>query len=558
MVDQRLEALGTDYIDLFFIHGLGDDHSLDDAIKLVKSQEFKETAEAIRKSGKAKFVGFSTHHRTAPRSSRRRPRAASSTRSCSSTPPGSTRTAPLNRALDACWKKGIGLISMKQVAGKQFGNAPKGDILDEVVRRVPMLAEKKLWPFQGLLHAIWTDERISSCCVSMRNTDQIRENADAARRFEPLKLADIHQLRDAVLAQGPTLCADCDGRCSTAAGTTAELGDLTRFLTYHEHHGDRSEARRAVRRARPRGARLGGRRPRGRPRRLPQPARLRPADARGRATTWPDATGGILAIPRRGLKQSRALSRHKISQDPPRHPTSAGARFGPALGGSGSDTSPPPLNPTPPLSPPLPLPRRSVSPMIVALPLLWFALATPGGVDVPPTPPGLSQYPLPRGRRPERLGRLPGGPSPGKDPEHRPAGGARDALHQRALPGPALQPFSRQPPDRAAPFHHGDLCPPARDPVGGLAQGSRHPPAVPRRARLLHLRRGQGLPRRLDPAGGPRAGVPDMGDRGGHALSAGEVRRDPRRHPGDGLGRLPGATTRTRPTGRSPTPPSSG
>ena len=28
-----------------------------------------------------------------------------------------------------------------------------------------------------------------------------------------------------------------------AAGTRAELGNLTRFLTYHEHHGDRSQAR---------------------------------------------------------------------------------------------------------------------------------------------------------------------------------------------------------------------------------------------------------------------------------------------------------------------------
>ena len=94
------------------------------------------------------------------------------------------------------------------------------------------------------MHAIWTDERISAVCVSMKNTDQIRENADAARRFEPLKTADIRQLRDAVLAHGPTLCADCDGRCSAAAGTRAELGNLTRFLTYHEHHGVRAEARR--------------------------------------------------------------------------------------------------------------------------------------------------------------------------------------------------------------------------------------------------------------------------------------------------------------------------
>ncbi|MHC5541866.1 aldo/keto reductase, partial [Singulisphaera rosea] len=63
MVDKRLAALGTDYIDLFFIHGLGDEHTLDEAINLVKSREFKETAEAIRKSGKAKFIGFSTHHK---------------------------------------------------------------------------------------------------------------------------------------------------------------------------------------------------------------------------------------------------------------------------------------------------------------------------------------------------------------------------------------------------------------------------------------------------------------------------------------------------------------
>ena len=78
----------------------------------------------------------------------------------------------MNRALDACHKAGIGLISMKQVAG----NAT----LDEVGQAAPWLKEKGLTPYQGLLHAIWTDERFSSCCVSMRNTDQIRENAEAA------------------------------------------------------------------------------------------------------------------------------------------------------------------------------------------------------------------------------------------------------------------------------------------------------------------------------------------------------------------------------------------
>ena len=154
------------------------------------------------------------------------------------------KDSALNKALDVCWKNEIGLISMKQIAGNGFGDKPKGDILKEVAAKVPTLAERKLSPFQGLLHAIWTDERISAACVSMKNTDHVRENADAARRYEPLKQADIHQLRDFFLANEPTMCADCDGRCSVAAGTTAELGNLTRFLTYHQQHGDRSLARR--------------------------------------------------------------------------------------------------------------------------------------------------------------------------------------------------------------------------------------------------------------------------------------------------------------------------
>jgi predicted aldo/keto reductase-like oxidoreductase len=243
MLDQRLETLGTDYVDLFFIHGLGD-RNLNDAINVVKSRELKETAEAIRKSGKARLVGFSTHHPSRAQIIQAAAEGGIVDAIMLQYTPWLDKDAPLNKALDACWKKGIGLITMKQIAGQFFGDKPKGNILEDVVRRVPALKERKLTPFQGLLHAIWTDERISASCVSMRNTDQIRENTDAAARFEPLKEADIRQLRDAALAHGPTLCADCDGRCSAAAGTRAELGNLTRFLTYHQHHGDRAEARR--------------------------------------------------------------------------------------------------------------------------------------------------------------------------------------------------------------------------------------------------------------------------------------------------------------------------
>jgi predicted aldo/keto reductase-like oxidoreductase len=243
MLDRRLEALGTDYVDLFFIHGLGDDHSLDDAMNFVKGQEFKETADAIRKSGKAKYLGFSTHHKQRAAIVQAAADGGIVDAIMLQYTPWLEKDSPLNKALDACHEKGIGLISMKQVAGR-FNGLQTFDVLKEVVKKAPMLAEKKLSPYQGLLHAIWTDERISGSCVSIKNTEQLREDADAARRYEPLKTAELEQLRDATLAFTGTLCADCDGRCAHAAGTKAELGDLTRFLTYHEDHGIRAEARR--------------------------------------------------------------------------------------------------------------------------------------------------------------------------------------------------------------------------------------------------------------------------------------------------------------------------
>jgi aryl-alcohol dehydrogenase-like predicted oxidoreductase len=243
MVDQRLKSLGVDQLDLFFIHALGD-HNERDGLSWPRSAEWGRAADKLKSAGKIRFFGFSTHHRRRAEYLQAAAQGGFVDVIMLQYSPWLETDAPLNRALDACHAKGIGLISMKQVAGQFNPNGPLPDVLREVERRVPVLQERNLTVFGGLLHAIWTDPRISAACVSMRNTDQIRENADAARRFEPLKLSQIHSLRDASLAHGRTLCADCDGRCMAAAGTSARLDDLTRYLTYYEHHGLRSEARR--------------------------------------------------------------------------------------------------------------------------------------------------------------------------------------------------------------------------------------------------------------------------------------------------------------------------
>jgi aryl-alcohol dehydrogenase-like predicted oxidoreductase len=234
-LDERLEALQTDHVDLFFMHALGD-RNFGVELEWPRSPEFKQAADLIRKSGKATLVGFSTHH----------PQRAQLIQSAVQggfidvimlqNNPWIAQDDDMNRALDAAAKRGIGLVSMKQVAGNMN--------LDEVGMALPELAMRGLTPYQSLLHAIWTDQRFSSVCVSMRNTDQIRENTAAAKIYKPMSKVQIDRLNGACIAAGRTMCASCDGRCSRAAGTTAELGNLTRFLTYHDHHGNRAEARR--------------------------------------------------------------------------------------------------------------------------------------------------------------------------------------------------------------------------------------------------------------------------------------------------------------------------
>ena len=239
-IDLRLEALGTDYIDLLYFHALSGkavDYGLTgNEMEWPKSQEMKETIAAIKKTGKVRFVGFATHDQRRAEQLEIAAEGGLMDVIMIAMNPWLEKDSRLNRALDACYKKNIGLVAMKLVAGH----------LEKRMRvEAPTLKQRGLNPYQGMLQAMWSDERITSACVAMSNTDEVNQNTDAARRFEPMDPSEIHGLRAALLDVGPIMCSACDGRCGRAAGTDARLGDLTRFLTYHEHHGARRWAREA-------------------------------------------------------------------------------------------------------------------------------------------------------------------------------------------------------------------------------------------------------------------------------------------------------------------------
>ena len=235
-LDQRLETLKTDYIDLFFIHGLGDDRrGIANVEEAPRSKEWAAAADKMRKSGKVRFVGFSAHCDIKLRTTLIR-NAADGGWVDAVMPATDLKlmrdNKEFNDALDKCHKAGVGLIAMKTCKGDMQG-----------VKLVDAFVKKGLNAYTAILAAVWTDERFASICSHMNNVTKLKENVAAARSFKPLtpeELAMVHEMLDGVRR---TYCVACDGSCRRAAGTNADLNTIARYVSYLEEGGRLKEVR---------------------------------------------------------------------------------------------------------------------------------------------------------------------------------------------------------------------------------------------------------------------------------------------------------------------------
>lgn len=237
-INRRLKALQTDTIDLFLLSGLGDnvrDGEEESARNVPKMKEWADAAEQLKKTGKVRFVGFSTHTAMPLRIGLLNSAAEGGWADAimvAYDPKIVRENAEFNKALDACHKAGIGLICMKEMRG-----------LDEMPKLLPEFEELGLTAHQAVLHAVWSDERIASICSDMPNIPILTENAAAARNFKPLDKLKIGAVIDLYQRYAVRYCNGCDGRCRRAGGTKAALADMTRALSYYEQDGLRNEAR---------------------------------------------------------------------------------------------------------------------------------------------------------------------------------------------------------------------------------------------------------------------------------------------------------------------------
>jgi len=227
LLDRSLERMKTEYIDLYFVHGISGISELDNSTRT--------WAEKAKAEGKIKFFGFSTH---------------SNMEGCllDAAKLGwidgimmtyNYRIMPkteMKEAVAACTEAGIGLTAMKTQGGWSFGSSSATKLVDTFI-------ERGFTDNQAKLKAVWTNPDIASICSQMPNITILMSNVAAAMDKTRLSAGDLRLLDQYAKETASNYCAGCSNICETALGGALPVATVMRYLMYYESYGDRHRAR---------------------------------------------------------------------------------------------------------------------------------------------------------------------------------------------------------------------------------------------------------------------------------------------------------------------------
>jgi hypothetical protein len=227
-LDAALKRLQTDHVDLFFIHAIT---SVDEMAP------YKEWAAQMKKAGKMKFFGFSTH---------------TNMEDCML---GAAKmdwvdavmvaynfrlmhTPKMREALAACTQAGVGVVAMKT----QGGGPVKSDS-EEELKMAGRFLELGFTDKQAKLKAVWEEPQIASLCSQMPNLTILSANVASARDKTALAREDMDVFVSLAEATKGNYCAGCADICRGAVGGQVAVNEVMRCLMYYREYGEPGLAR---------------------------------------------------------------------------------------------------------------------------------------------------------------------------------------------------------------------------------------------------------------------------------------------------------------------------
>jgi hypothetical protein len=241
-LDKSLSELGTDYLDIWYLHNRNEPEEV--------TEDLLEAQRMAKQSGKVRFAGVSTHFNmdrilahlaklgqtdvvlTTYNFAMRSVDAAMNTN------PDAPKT-DMTGAIRSARKAGLGIVAMKVMAGG-VGRVQRGD---RVYGANPQTLGKRLStpgvPVAAIKWAL-ANESVDSAIVCMTNHDELDENLRAMAL--PYAEEDEKLLTAQLASIGPSYCRMC-GSCRRVCEKGIPVPDVLRFLTYAEGYGQFALAR---------------------------------------------------------------------------------------------------------------------------------------------------------------------------------------------------------------------------------------------------------------------------------------------------------------------------
>ena len=230
-LNKCLKRLQTGYVDLFFVHAISGIDEMTPALK--------DWGAEMKKAGKIKFFGFSTH---------------TNMEDCLL---GAARldwidavmmtynfqvmnTPKMQEAVKACAQAGVGLVAMKSQAGRPGKEKVAREAKLELCER---FIAKGFTDKQAKLKVVWETPEIASLCSQMPNLTILSANVAAALDRTKLAREEFDSLQRYARETRGDYCAGCGAICQAAVGGAVPVSEVMRALMYHQYYGEPELAR---------------------------------------------------------------------------------------------------------------------------------------------------------------------------------------------------------------------------------------------------------------------------------------------------------------------------
>jgi aryl-alcohol dehydrogenase-like predicted oxidoreductase len=218
-LDTSLRELGTDHVDVWYLHGKDSPGEVPD--------ELFEAQHIAKQQGKIRFAGVSTHEVKTMVPFLVEKRAIDVVLLTYNFSMGHD----LDAAIDLAHKSGLGVVAMKVMAGGFRKTKPSDPLYPRLRREGTMLAALK-W--------VLRNPHIATTIPSMTDMDQLDENLKAmAQPYTPNEEKLLTAQLERIAPLYCRMCGECRGTCAKGL----PVADMLRYLTYADGYGQFALAR---------------------------------------------------------------------------------------------------------------------------------------------------------------------------------------------------------------------------------------------------------------------------------------------------------------------------